>query len=63
MGSHPPEELKKNIPGNTFIDHVAIPVKLGNPENQVKAYELRASARLDQSRERIRVSDRDGRRS
>jgi methylmalonyl-CoA/ethylmalonyl-CoA epimerase len=33
------EELK-NIPGIKFVDHIAISVKQGDLDNQVKAYEL-----------------------
>jgi methylmalonyl-CoA/ethylmalonyl-CoA epimerase len=29
-----------DVPGIKFVDHVAIAVKLGDLENQVKAYEM-----------------------
>ena len=36
-GAHEPLE---NVPGIQFVDHVAIPVKQGELEGQVKAYEM-----------------------
>jgi methylmalonyl-CoA/ethylmalonyl-CoA epimerase len=40
MSSNISEELQKNIPGITFIDHLAVSVKQGDLDNQVRAYEL-----------------------
>jgi methylmalonyl-CoA/ethylmalonyl-CoA epimerase len=37
---HSVAEDLKNIPGITFVDHIAIAVKQGDLENQVKAYEM-----------------------
>jgi methylmalonyl-CoA/ethylmalonyl-CoA epimerase len=33
-------EALKNVPGIQFVDHVAIAVKQGELEGQVKAYEM-----------------------
>jgi len=45
----------ENIPGIRFVDHVAIAVKQGNLDNQVKAYEMLGFREIH--REEVRGND------
>ena len=45
----------ENIPGIRFVDHVAIAVKLGELDNQVKAYEMLGFREIH--REEVRGND------
>jgi methylmalonyl-CoA/ethylmalonyl-CoA epimerase len=49
------EDRASNIPGIKFVDHVAIAVKQGDLENQVKAYEMLGFREVH--REEVRGTD------
>jgi methylmalonyl-CoA/ethylmalonyl-CoA epimerase len=49
------QEILKAIPGITFVDHVAIAVKQGDLENQIKVYEMMGFREIH--REEVRGND------